>query len=188
MSNTLKSIRFILLIAAIACSSCTNEKKLRTFDPSYEEFLSLFTTRQVVIFNREEKSDTFIFHPLKEHLEKVRQIERGNYEVCSKTVEYELTTGSYHSGMLNGRQTFFRVSNYSYSDKTSAYLHFLELGYYEDKIDSCFGADSVIFDRSMARDSFTIINKDYCINNVVFKKGKGILEFMDCRGQVWKRK
>jgi hypothetical protein len=162
--------------------------ELKTFDPAYEQFLSPFSTKQVAIFSSVEKADTFIFYPVEERQEKIRHLERGFYDSYTKSVEYELTPGSYHYNMSSSRRYFYAITNKSSIDKTSAWLHFLELGYDEDKLNTLIKANPIIFTRSTARDSFTIVNQDHCIKDFKFEREKGIIEFNDCRGHVWRRK
>lgn len=184
----MKSINIIVCFGLFILLSCKSEVKLKTFSPDYEQLLLSFNAKQVAIFISKEKTDTFIFYPVEEHLEKIRHLERGFYDTYTKYVEYELTTGSYHYNMLNSKRFFYRITNKSSTEKTSVWLQFLELGYDEDALKIQFIDNVLIFDRKTARDTFTVVNLDYCIKNFKFEKKKGIIEFSDCKGQIWSRK
>jgi hypothetical protein len=179
----------LTLIMSVVCLllSCISIKELKIFSPDYEHFLKPFSTKQIAVYSWKENRDTFIFYPVGEFLEKVRHIERGYYNRYCKYVKYELTPGSYHHNMKESKSYFVSLNNNSGLNMTSVWLNFLELGYDEDGINAQAKTNPMVFDRSTAMDSFTIVNENYCIKNFKFEKDSGIIEFTDCLGHIWSK-
>ena len=90
------STKVLITLGLCIVASCKSNVELKTFSPAYQSLLSPFSAKQIAIFSCEEKADTIIFYPVAEQLIKMRHLERGFYDMYIKSVEYELTAGSFH--------------------------------------------------------------------------------------------
>ncbi len=174
----------VIIISVLV--SCKSEVQLKSIDPVYQILFSPFSTKHIAIFNCENKTDTIIFYPVEERLNKIRHFERGFYNEYIKIVEYELTPGSYHQFPQNPKAIFLSLTNRTDNDRTQVRLNFLGLIFDEDGLYSLIQNGVTMLSDSHARYKFININD--CIKSVQLDQQKGVIEFTDCDGQKWNRK
>lgn len=180
------STKLLITLGICIVASCKSEEELKTFSPVYQSLLSPFSTKQIAIYTSEEKADTIIFYQVKEQLIKMRHLERGFYDMYIKSIEYELTSGSFHKFPQNPKAFFLSLTNKSSSDRTSVSLNFLGLIFDADGVD--IEAKNSILTLSDSTALHTFININECIKSFKFEQEKGIIEFTDCSGNKWARK
>ena len=180
------SIKVLITVGLCIFGSCKSEVELKTFSPAYQLLLSPFSTKQIEIFSCGEKTDTIIFYPVEEQLIKMRHLERGFYDMYIKSVEYELTSGSFHKFPQSPKALFLSLANKSSNDRTSVSLNFLGLIFDGDGVDIEVKNSNLTLSDSTALHTFININE--CIKSFIFDKEKGVIEFTDCSGNKWNRK
>ena len=181
------SIYGIKILFLCSFAACLSGDELKHFSPEQELFISPFSYKQVAIFSSGELTDTIVFYPVKERFEKIRDFERGFYDIYSKTVEYYLTPGSYHKNMEDSK-IFLSMVNYSNIKGPELWLHFLELSFDEDGIIPNLKSGTATFDRSFARHKYTEAPKEHCIKEFKYENSVGVVEFTDCLGRKFIRK
>ncbi len=181
------SILFQLFLCFILYS-CSSQQTLKKEDL---EFTIPFQQSQSVIYSTEQGlHDTIYFDAVKRDTLHVNSIEQGFYQASKVFISYRMSPFSYHQftvkSMHEEPENFiqFELVKNSHSSRQ---ISFLGLVFDEEFVLKQEGNKSkeILFQSSNAQ--YVGVNINEPINQFLFDKEIGILQYSDEKNRVWKR-